>query len=135
RLWRPGYRLWRGWRRRAGSRARQHGQPDCGWRLQRESERRIRSRAAAARCAGGRYSGVATAPVAGPLTGRPANPFFRDPLFWLALIAIGLVTPALALLPGIVLAPSWPGTPAFVLFVVVYPVLEEVVFRAGLHYG
>ena len=69
------------------------------------------------------------------MTGRPANPFFRDPLFWLALIAIGLVTPALALLPGIVLAPSWPGTPAFVLFVVVYPVLEEVVFRAGLHYG
>jgi len=70
--------------------------------------------------------------VRGMLTGLvPARPFLRDrhvrlallagPLCWLALVALGLPRP-----PG--------SPPAALLFagILVYPLLEEIVFRGGL---
>lgn len=58
--------------------------------------------------------------------------FIRDPLFWLAFAAVAVLTPMLAVLPGIALRPHWPAPITFAMAVVVYPLLEEVVFRAGL---
>lgn len=66
------------------------------------------------------------------LTARPSGLFLRDPLFWLALCAIAAITPMLALLPGIALAAKWPASLAIAQAVLVYPPLEEIVFRAGL---
>lgn len=58
----------------------------------------------------------------------------RDPLFFAALAAGPLVCLLLALLPGIALTAGMPppGWLALVLSVLVYPVLEEIVFRGGL---
>ncbi len=67
----------------------------------------------------------------GPNAGSSGS-FVRDPLFWLALAAIAALTPMLALLPGVALRPQWPPPFVFALAVLVYPLLEEIVFRSGL---
>ncbi|MDN5850083.1 MAG: JDVT-CTERM system glutamic-type intramembrane protease [Nitrococcus sp.] len=65
-------------------------------------------------------------------TAPPPGLFLHDRLFWLALAAIVAITPTLAVLPGVDLAPKWPVSIPFALAVLVYPPLEEVVYRAGL---
>lgn len=71
--------------------------------------------------------------MAPSLSVPPRGSFWHDPLFWLALAVITAITPLLAVLPGIALAPKWPVSMPVALAILVYPALEEVVFRAGLH--
>lgn len=58
----------------------------------------------------------------------------RDPLFWAALAAGPAACAALALLPWVPWSPGLPAGPLLwpVLAVLVYPPLEEYVFRGGL---
>ena len=59
------------------------------------------------------------------------NPFYKDPLFGVALIVAPLCWLGLFIILQPALQPGWPfAAPAvFLLPVLVYPVLEEIVFR------
>lgn len=61
-----------------------------------------------------------------------APAFVEDPLFWCAALAIVALTPALTLWPGVTVAPHVPAWRVWVFLILAYPVLEEVIFRAGL---
>lgn len=64
---------------------------------------------------------------------RVASPVFtRDSLFWCTALAIVALTPALTLWPGVTVKPHWPAWHVWVVLICVYPLLEEVIFRAGL---
>lgn len=58
---------------------------------------------------------------------------WRDRLYGLALAAAVPAVVLTAATPRATWAPHWPGAQALMMTVVVLPVLEEVVFRLGLH--
>lgn len=59
--------------------------------------------------------------------------FARDALFWCSALAIVALTPVLALAPGVALRPHIPAWRVWLISIGIYPVLEAVLFRAGLH--